>query len=203
MCPLVLTLIRLACAILWKKSVFSELQSRFLDFQSTSFLLDYQLSHSVFMKIVPSYCFMMQKRKTINILSESQVIEKPWQRGHRQYWCVSVWEGTALQQGHKSCLWQSHCQHSYTTADKALCSLQNTHRIGAGLKWVKVLWTTAVKLQKQSGSLYKSPNVRNDSISGVMLWLSAPWFSDLLHFLLFSWGRNNSTQKPKKQSFVF
>lgn len=35
---------------------------------------------------------------------------------------MGVWEGMALQQGHKSCGLQSHCQHSLTSVDKAHCS---------------------------------------------------------------------------------
>lgn len=56
---------------------------------------------------------------------------------------TAVWEGMALQQGHKSRSWQSHCQHSSTSADKGLCSPPNTHRF----------WWVAKRVQSQSAAL--------------------------------------------------
>lgn len=58
---------------------------------------------------------------------------------------TAVWEGMALQQGHKSCSWQSHCQHSSTSADKGLCSPPNTHDFWWGAKRVQsqsAVWRT-------------------------------------------------------------
>ena len=79
---------------------------------------------------------------------------------------AAVWEGMALQQGHKSCLWPSHCQHSLTSADKALCSPQNTHRFWRGKKRVQPL-SAAAYTQQQSNAV---EGVRKACLGSFSMW---------------------------------